>query len=71
MMHRESGADFEMISSITGQLHRTLRHYACANIESISRAVAVLETFAENSFDILGSDTKTELKLTKAVESAS
>jgi hypothetical protein len=65
-----SGADFETVSSITGQSRHTLWHYTHANNESISRAVSVLENFAESSFDRLGLDTKENLKLLSRAKSA-
>ena len=68
IMH--SGADFETVSSITGQSRHTLWHYTHANNESISRAVSVLENFAESSFDRLGLDTKENLKLLSRAKSA-
>ncbi|MCU1289254.1 MAG: hypothetical protein JWN60_1483 [Acidobacteria bacterium] len=54
IMH--SGADFETVSSITGQSRHSLWHYTHASENSISAAVAVLEKFAESSFDGLGLD---------------
>jgi integrase len=73
IMH--SGADFETVASITGQSRHTLWHYTHANNESISRAVAVLETFADastgNNFDGLSLDTKENPKLLNAANSAS
>lgn len=72
IMH--SGADFETVKSITGQSAATLWHYTHANNESISRAVAVLESFADastgNNFDGLGLDTKENPKLLNAAKSA-
>lgn len=60
IMH--SGADFETVSSITGQSRHSLWHYTHANENSINAAVAVLEKFAESSFDGLGLDTKEKCK---------
>ncbi len=60
IMH--SGADFETVSSITGQSRHSLWHYTHANENSINAAVSVLEKFAEKSFDGLGLDTKENQK---------
>ncbi|MDQ3750442.1 MAG: site-specific integrase [Acidobacteriota bacterium] len=67
IMH--SGADFETVSSITGQSRHSLWHYTHANENSINAAVAVLEKFAESSFDGLGLDTKENLKLLSSANS--
>jgi len=50
----QSGADFETVRSITGQSQATLWHYTHANKNSIDRAVSVLESFAEKSFEKQG-----------------
>ena len=65
IMH--SGADFETVSSITGQSRHSLWHYTHANENSINAAVSILEKFAENSFDSLGLDTEDSPKLLIAV----
>lgn len=49
IMH--SGADFETVSSITGQSKHTLWHYTHANNDSIGAAVSVLENFAKNCLE--------------------
>lgn len=68
IMH--SGADFETVSSITGQSRHTLWHYTHANNNSINAAVSVLENFAENclenKIDGLGLDKKEKHKLLKS-----
>ena len=72
IMH--SGADFETVKSITGQSQSTLWHYTHANNESISRAVSVLENFAENSteniFDGFGLESEQKPKLLTSAKSA-
>jgi integrase len=68
IMH--SGADFETVSSITGQSRHSLWHYTHANENSINRAVAVLERFAESSFDGLDLDTEGNTKLLSATTSS-
>ncbi len=67
IMH--SGADFETVSSITGQSRHSLWHYTHASENSINRAVAVLEKFAESSFDGLGLDTKEKPKALSSANS--
>lgn len=62
----QSGADFETVSSITGQSRHSLWHYTHASNESINRAVSVLENFSENIFDGLSLDTKEKRKLAKS-----
>jgi len=68
IMH--SGADFETVSSITGQSRHSLWHYTHANENSINAAVSVLEKFAESSFDGLGLDTNKNVKLLSRANSS-
>lgn len=67
IMH--SGADFETVSSITGQSRHSLWHYTHASENSINRAVSVLEKFAESSFDGLCLDTKEKCEPLKLAQS--
>lgn len=67
MMH--SGADFETVSSITGQSRHSLWHYTHANENSINAAVSILAKFAESSFDGLGLDTKEKREPLKLAQS--
>ncbi len=62
----QSGADFETVSSITGQSRHSLWHYTHASNESINRAVSVLANFSENIFDGLGLDKKKKRKQLKS-----
>lgn len=60
----QSGADFETVTSITGQSRHTLWHYTHASQHSIDRAAAVLGNFAEKALENApigrGLDTKDE-----------
>jgi integrase len=66
----QSGADFETVSSVTGQSRHSLWHYTHASENSINRAVSILENFAESSSNGLGLDTKEKSKLLKPAKSA-
>lgn len=62
----QSGADFETITSLTGQSRHSLWHYTHASNESIERGANILEKFGvqcfENIADGLRLDTKEKMK---------